>query len=247
MIFLLVFKLLHISPIWNKIFTDKPYIFWHSLVTEHTDPRSCLYMSSSHDRCLLFWSVLSSVQIASFCLHYRFRATRGRCFSLCSCWEQDELRLFFAQEQRVYFLILCNEDQIISLLNDRRRSVSYAVSVCLFISFFLITCAFTSQRLWTDELFFHLCSVRLSSHSNVPLSFKVTTETCATRWKISISSSASVQPVMFSVQNVFVDPNWKVSYVAYTVAFSISDKGNFKGHPRSARQIEPPNSTLNSH
>lgn len=57
----------------------------------------------------------------------------------------------------------------------------------------------------------------------------------------------AVQPVMFSVQNVFVGSNWKVSYAAYAVAFSITEKVTFKGHQRSARQIEPPNSTLSSH
>lgn len=85
--------------------------------------------------------------------------------------------------------------------------------VCLYIYLFcfVITRAISSRPLWTDESFFCSRSVRLSIRSCVPLSFNVTNETCTTRWKISISSSALVQPVMLSVQNVFWDPNWKVT------------------------------------
>lgn len=97
---------------------------------------------------------------------------------------------WFLHRNRVYFLILCNENQILSLLAE------WSKEVCLYVYLFcfLITCAFTSQHLWTDEPFFHSCSVRLSIYSSVPLSFKATNERCATRWRILIFLSASVQP-----------------------------------------------------
>lgn len=127
---------------------------------------------------------------------------RGRCFSVCS-WRDSMNRLIFAQEQRVYFLILCNRDLIL-LLSAEWSEKEHYVSLCLYVYLFrfVITRAFSSRRLWTNEPFFCSRSVKLSTHSCVPLSFKATNEACATRCKILISSSALVQPVMFSVQNV---------------------------------------------
>lgn len=127
---------------------------------------------------------------------------RGRCFSVCS-WRDSMNRLIFAQEQRVYFLILCNEDPIL-LLSAEWLEKEHCVSfMYVYLFRFVITRAFSSRRLWTNEPFFCSRSVKLSTHSCVPLSFKATNEACATRCKISISSSALVQPVMFSAQNVF--------------------------------------------
>lgn len=241
MIFLLAFKLLHVSPIWNDILTNKPFVFWHSLVAEHTNPSLLFVHVLLTWQGVLFWSVLASVHLASFSLHYRFTTTRGRCFSLCSCWELIWTDCFL-HRNRVCFLILCNEDQILSLLDQCSEGECVIPCVCVFIYFvFLIACAFTSQCLWTDELFFHLCCVRLPIHSSVPLSFKVTTETCVATLEISIFivCFGAVCDVLgtkcFSEIQTGKCHIWPTQWLSASMI-----RDFFKGHPRSARQIEPP-------
>lgn len=198
-------------------------------------------MSSSHDRVSpsgVFYH--PSSLLSSFCTTASW--PHGGDVSLFAHWEISMNWDWFLHRNRVYFLILCNENQILSLLAEwSGEGVPCTVCLYVYLFCFLITCAFTSQRLWTDEPFLHFLSVTLSIHSSVPLSFKTTNATSATRWKnfnflICVSAACDV----LSTKCFFLDPNWKVSYAAYTVAFSINDKGTFKGHPRMARQIEPP-------
>ena len=68
----------------------------------------------------------------------------GEIFLFFSCGEQ--YKLIFAKEQRVYFLILRNEDQIISLECSEEEYLVSCLYAYLFC-FFLIMSPFTSQCL----------------------------------------------------------------------------------------------------
>lgn len=110
-------------------------MFWHSLVAEHTKTRSCLFMSSSHD------GVSSSgvfhhpsTLLSSVCT--TVLEPHGGDVFLCAPVESNMNRLFFCTGAGVYFLILCNEDQILSLLAEGSEEECVCVVPCVCVYLF---------------------------------------------------------------------------------------------------------------
>lgn len=157
----LVLKLLHVSPIWNEIFTNKPFLFFrgnHSLLNMQTLALVCPCPPHMTGSPLLEWFITRPARLVRFALP--FQNHTGEMFLSFARGRAEWTESDFCTGTRVYFLILCNEDQILSLLAEWSGEEYLVPCVCMFIHFFFFNhvCFYFSPPVNWRAIFPFACS-----------------------------------------------------------------------------------------